>query len=309
MKPFFLFCSGADRAALQESPGDEARYLGIGASVLLTAILAGISGGYALSTVFPAPAAAALAVLWSVVIFNLDRTLLSGVRRQKHFALDLLYAAPRIAVAILLAVVIARPLVLKLFEREIQARLARMQVDGAGRDAERIRAVDAGRLSELRAANDRLNREVEAKRTEYHQRTAAWIGEREGTAGTGVPGAGAVLREKDVARREAERQLREVEARNLPLVEHNDREIGRLLAEQDRRIAQLDALRAGETGLLARLEAFAALQRDSEAVRWASLFITLLFVALETAPVVLNLLSPASRLRPYGPLREQSQAD
>ena len=50
---FFIFCSGADTAILEEcSPGERTKYAGIGATVFFTAVMAAIAGSYALYTVF-----------------------------------------------------------------------------------------------------------------------------------------------------------------------------------------------------------------------------------------------------------------
>src|SRR3954447_20888879 len=124
IKEFFLFCSGANRSVLSECPSEETKYAGIGATVFFTALLAGLSGGYALYTVFLSPSLAIpFGVLWALMIFNLDRVIVSGMRKQRELRLDLLYATPRLLLATLLAIVISKPIELKLFEREIEAQM------------------------------------------------------------------------------------------------------------------------------------------------------------------------------------------
>jgi Domain of unknown function (DUF4407) len=50
---FFWFCSGANTDILDDCPQSEQhKYVGIGATVFFTGLLASISGGYALFTVF-----------------------------------------------------------------------------------------------------------------------------------------------------------------------------------------------------------------------------------------------------------------
>ncbi|HEX6751035.1 MAG TPA: DUF4407 domain-containing protein [Longimicrobium sp.] len=308
MKRFFLFCSGANTDVLRECPTDESKYVGIGVTILLTAILASLSGGYALYTVFGlVPVAAAFGVLWGAVIFNLDRVIVSGMRKQKHFALDLLYAAPRFVISVLLAVVISRPLELRLFEGEIQLRWDQMQSQARNSDVDRIRAGDGERLDSLRAENARMRAEIDARQNEYNRRNDEWIREKEGTGGTMIPGAGPVFAEKDTARKEALRQWEEIKSSNLPRIGRNDSVIARLEAQQDRNIARTDSVRSGADGFLARMEAFGSLKKDSETIRWASIFITLLFISLETAPVVVKLLSTFSPYRPYDELLEQRE--
>jgi hypothetical protein len=305
MKRFLLFCSGADPRLLKASPGDEPRYLGLGTTVLLTAVLASLSGGYALFTVFQSiPAAAALGALWGAVILNLDRVVVTGMRRQRTAWMDLLYALPRLVLAVLLAIVISRPLELRLFEPEIEQRMMEMWLESRSRDAELIRTSDGERLSELDRENDRLRAEIDAALRESRAAEEAWIREKEGTASTGIPGAGPVFQEKRRIMDGAARRMREVEARNLPLIARNDRAIEALRAAQAKMIAQVDARRTGSySGLLARMEALRALKRESETVHGAGMFITLLFIVLQTAPVVVAFLSMLDPSRPYAQMR------
>lgn len=310
MKRFFLFCSGANTTVLRSCPTDESKYVQIGATILLTAIFASLSGGYALFSVFRSiPLAAVFGVLWGVVIFNLDRVIVSGMRKQNRFALDLLYAVPRFAISFLLAVVISRPLELKFFEVEIRDRWERMQADTRRDHIARIRGNDEERLNELRAENARLKEEVEAKRREFDARNTAWMQEREGTAGTGIPGAGPVFAEKDTLRREAERQMKEMELTNLPQIQKNESEIARLLADQEVRIARADSVRMESGGLLAKMEALGVLKEEHETIHLASLFLTLLFLSLETAPIMVKLLSTLNPYRPYDELLAQHESE
>jgi len=109
------------------------KYSMFGAIIFFTAGFASLSGGYAAYTAFRDTAVAtALGVLWGLFIFTLDRLIVSGIRKQQHEPSDawsvlfgkslrgLLQAVPRIVLAVFLSIVIATPLELKLFEREIQ---------------------------------------------------------------------------------------------------------------------------------------------------------------------------------------------
>jgi hypothetical protein len=310
MKEFFLFCSGANLDVLKRCPTDESKYVGIGLTILLTAILASLTGGYALFTVFRSvPMAVVFGALWGVVIFNLDRVIVSGMRKQKSLRMDVLYALPRLAISLLLAVVISRPLELKLFEVEIEKQILRMQNDERRADVAVVQAGDGERVDELRRENARLNAEVENKRKEHKAAEDAWIREKEGTGGTGIPGAGPVFAEKAKALLEAERQMKDLEARNLPLIQQNNGRIASLVADQERRIAQTDSVRDKSNGFLARMQAFGALKKDDPTVYWAGLFITMLFVALEAAPVMVKLLSTLNPYRPYDDLLEQREIE
>src|SRR5215213_7546797 len=309
MKNFFLFCSGANRPVLEDCPTDTSKYVGIGATIFLTAVLACLSGGYALYTVFQSvPAAIPFGLLWGVVIFNLDRVIVSGMRKQKNRAVDVAYALPRLAIAILLGIVISRPLELRLFEDEIVKQIGRTYIQDRSRDIGTIRSGD-GRVKELQDENLRLTAEIEAKRQAFNAASEAWIREKEGTKGTMIPGAGPVFRERERAKDDAESQLKDVERRNVSLIAQNDAELARLRGKQESLIVTSDTLRAGATGLLARMDALGTLSERSETVHWSSILITLLFISLETAPVAVKLLSTFSPYRPYDELLEQLEAD
>jgi hypothetical protein len=103
--------------------------------------------------------------------------------------------------------------------------------------------------------------------------------------------------------------MKDAEARNLPRIEQNEREMARIVAAQQDRIAQADSDRSRSEGFLARMEALGVLSRESPTIHWASLFITLLFISLETAPVMVKLLSTLSPYRPYDEALEHREAE
>jgi Domain of unknown function (DUF4407) len=299
IKNIFLFCSGANRSVLEECPSEETKYVGIGATIFFTAVLAGLSGGYALYTVFLSYGVAIpFGLLWALMIFNLDRVIISGMRKQKAFRLDLLSAAPRFLLATLLAVVISRPLELKLFEREIQAQMAQANIMAYQRT---VQTVDAafGALTTLETRNKSLENERSTKQKELDQVTQEWIQEVEGTGGTRIPGRGPVFREKEIRLNEFKRQLENLEKRNDPLIAQNLQEIKKLKEDREIQIKQASEAQKLADGFLARIEAFSQLSDSSWAMSLASLFITLLFIVLETSPVAVKLLATLSPYRPY----------
>lgn len=74
LNEFLWICAGADRKVLRQCPTDYAKYAGIGGTILFTALMAMLSGGYALFSVFKEQwVAIAFGVFWGLLIFNLDR--------------------------------------------------------------------------------------------------------------------------------------------------------------------------------------------------------------------------------------------
>jgi Domain of unknown function (DUF4407) len=113
-----------------------------------------VSMAFALRDGVKAPLAAAvvLALLWGVVIFNLDRFLVLSMGDTRNRVRLVLITLPRLALAVVLALVISTPLVLRIFASDINQQLFIMQqrasrqqaalIAGSGeqQEADRIKA-------------------------------------------------------------------------------------------------------------------------------------------------------------------------
>ena len=122
---------------------DHNTYAGIGATIVLTAVLASLSGGYALWTVFQSsPYAISLGLLWGILIFNLDRYIVMSLHKSRGgfgaFFRQVATASPRLLLALLIASVITVPLELKIFEREIIDQLERQHQRTLNEDIQSI---------------------------------------------------------------------------------------------------------------------------------------------------------------------------
>lgn len=125
---FFMICSGADRDVLLKCSTEWNKYTGIGATIFFTGVLAMISGGYALFAIFRGgPGAMAYAIVfglfWGFMIFNLDRFIVSSIRKQGDWRKELVQAVPRIILALIISIVIAKPLEVKIFEARIAQQI------------------------------------------------------------------------------------------------------------------------------------------------------------------------------------------
>ena len=125
---FFLWSSGADLAVLQQVPMDKNKFLGIGGTIIFTALMASFAGGYAFFTAFKSTyLSIPFGIFWGTLIFNLDRYIVAsfgvGDGKKTISKQEWVEAAPRLAMAIILGFVISTPLELKLFEKEINAKI------------------------------------------------------------------------------------------------------------------------------------------------------------------------------------------
>ena len=108
LKQFFIICSGSDTDILEQcSKGEQNKYAGIGATVFFTAVMAFIAGSYALYTVFDnLYSAIFFGLIWGLLIFNLDRFIVSTIKKRNSVMDELIQATPRIILAVIIAFLI-----------------------------------------------------------------------------------------------------------------------------------------------------------------------------------------------------------
>lgn len=288
MQSFFIFCSGADADLLDNcSAGERNKYAGIGATVFFTALMAFFAASYALFTVFDSYLiASAFGLVWGLLIFNLDRYIVSTLKKSDKKINEIWQATPRILLAIIIAVVISKPLELKIFEKEIDQVLLAQKNELTLQNQEQVGLLYAGEESAFAKAIQDLKDEVATKELQVEELYNTYITEAEGTAGTNRLGKGPVYKEKrdkhDAALVELN-ALKPIAAQKIAALETQ------LLEVQDREAAQLAASQPvidNFDGLMARISAL------NELPFLTSFFIFLLFLAIETSPIIAKLLAP-----------------
>ena len=86
--------------------------------------MAFIASSYRLFTVFDNSfLAMGFGIVWGLLIFNLDRFIVSTIRKRDCFSSEFFQATPRVILAIIIAIVISKPLQIKIFEKEINTVL------------------------------------------------------------------------------------------------------------------------------------------------------------------------------------------
>lgn len=290
VKDFFLFCAGVDRSVLEECPTDVNKYLGIGGTVFFTGLLAFFSAGYAIYTVFDNYFMAVLfGLIWGLMIFNLDRYIVSSMKSQGKFWRDFIIAFPRLIMAVLLALVISKPLELKIFEKEINAELITMEQEVYQRQEAQVQLRFDTLIKTQQAQVAELQTEIDKKQALRDQLTLMAIQEADGTGGSGKKNLGPIYRAKKADADKAQAELEATEARLLPVIAEKQANIQEMQTQLQSAMAELDRQPYG--GMAARMDALHRLGEQSPAIWFATIFITLLFIAIETAPIFVKLIS------------------
>ncbi|QKX04336.1 DUF4407 domain-containing protein [Aquimarina sp. TRL1] len=287
LKRFFILCAGADEKILSEcSHGEQNKYVGIGATVFFTAVMAFIAAAYALYTVFDTYLTAIFfGLIWGLLIFNLDRFIVSTIKKKDRFIREFLQAVPRLILAVIIAIVISKPLELKIFEKEIDRVLLEQKNDYTLSNKEQIQTQYTPQVEALNEEIKALTTTVETKEAAVNALYDTYIAEAEGRKGTKKIGKGPVYKEKREKHDAALAALKELKTTTAARIKTLEEKKEALAVEYQEVVAASQPVIDNFDGLMARIEALGKLP-------WfPSFFIFLLFLAIETAPIFAKLIS------------------
>lgn len=302
---FFWFCAGVHPETLSKYPTEHNKYVGIGATIFFTGLFAALSGGYAMYFVFKGDSlapyfAAFFGIIWGLAIFNMDRYIVSSIDKSSSTRKQFFQATPRILLAIMIGIVISRPLELKIFDKEIKERLEisylnaqRARIDTLNASFESKYNLEFGNLTAIKTQRDSLDAQIKDER----QKLNFEIFGNKTAETSGIMGYGpyAKRKEEELARKTA--QLDTLNAR----ITKNDGFISErkvsdgLMSEKIFTSIQLDSLSdvagfADRNWALGQLKTGVDGQPDSSTSN-AVTFIGLLFIFFECLPVFVKLMS------------------
>jgi hypothetical protein len=288
LKNFFWMCSGADPDLLNNSPkSEQIKYAGIGGTIFFTAVMAFISSSYALYTVFDnLYTSIAFGLIWGLLIFNLDRFIVSTIKKRDSFWKELIQASPRIVLAVIIAVVISKPLEMKIFEKEINQVLLTQKNAMTVQNQQQIAQQFTPEIDRIQSEIQVLKNNVTAKEKEVNDLYETYIAEAEGRKGTLLIGKGPVYKEKRQKHDALLQELQQLKENNNVIISEKETLVTQLRNQQNTQVSSSQPIIDGFDGLMARMNALGKLS-------WfPSFFIFLLFVAIETAPVLAKIMAP-----------------
>ncbi len=289
---FLWWCSGAYQKLLSAFPTEHSKYAGIGGVILATFALAALSSGYAIYSVFGSIYWTLLfAAMWGLIIFNFDRFLVSTMRKYGvSFRKQLLLAIPRFVLALLIGVTIARPLELKIFEKEIDVKVAenrhtKMLLNDSLLQRENSNVLQTSQLERLR-----LNGRKSALEDTLHRLQQSYVQEADGTGGSGKRGIEKLTQLKMEAYNKALQQFTPELAQLQQQVNYHDSILNSLQASTEIKRKGYEANLQTKVGFLERNKALSDLSRQEPSVFWANLLVTLLIILIEIGPILSKLI-------------------
>lgn len=302
---FFWFCSGAHVDTLKKYPTEHNKYVGIGATIFFTALFACLSGGYAMYFVFSGSASAVIfaclfGIIWGLAIFNMDRYIVSSISKTGTTNQQIVQATPRIMLAIMIGLVISRPLELKIFDKEIRQKLKtsylngqRSKIDTLNRTFANKYTLEFAKLNELKQEKDSLEKDINRSRYVLNQEV---FGDKTNQT-SGIVGFGTYAKQKESIITQKEQRLETVRSELAQMDEfiRQRKELDGLSNLHMFSGKQLDSLSdvagfADRNWALGQLTFQADGSRDLDTYLAIS-FIGLLFILFECLPVFVKLIS------------------
>lgn len=297
-------CAGGDRYLLERATySDQIKYMCLGGIVFATGAMAGLAGGYAFYTIFE-PRGSAIenpvhyptiflalifGIIWGLMIYNIDRFIVTSTGKGDGTEAitigELKSALPRILMGMIIAMTISKPVEIRMFKTEIDIKLREKQleqqaeyqkkVDKTYSDREKLLDKEFGSIAEQRKS---LIGRIEIAEQAY---TDNLMGKAEGIKGGNGPLSKALKSQLE----DLERQLDDFDKQNgkdLSLLNKRKDEL-RSAKENERN--NNTKIANGLDGLLERIKI-----AHEVAGFWISLFITLLFMAIELTPIFFKLM-------------------
>ena len=307
---FLMICSGGNLHILKKTPSEWNKFAGIGSVILFTAAFATLSAGYALYTVFDNIwAAVGFGLLWGLMIFNLDRYIVSSIKKTGTFWNQFLMAAPRLILATFLGIIISKPLELKIFEKEVNKQLntiiqrnkTQLQAEMNGRIMQQSGPFEtekkqiAGKVAQYQASYDSASVELEKE----------ILGTKTGLT-SGKVGYGTNAKRKAELKEQRRQDLENYQKQIQPRLEYLDKEISKVYTNIEMERNKTETFEDKFNGFAARLQALDELGKASNIMAVASFFIMGLFIALEISPVLVKLISPVG---PYDYMLDKTEND
>jgi hypothetical protein len=226
--------AGARPEILAKATGDLTKHAVMGGVLLSTAGLAAVSAFYALRSTLgvAVPAAVLCAVVWFVIILNLDRLLVVTLNTAAGWQ-AFWVAMPRFLMAAVIGTIVATPLTLQIFHQEIEAELQNMhaeliienqakldeayqQISDLQQQEKELQDAIAGRNTDAVSADP----DVKAAQAVYDAAQTAYLDaqkqaqcELNGGCGTGTPGVGTAYRTAQATADEAKRTADDAKAK------------------------------------------------------------------------------------------------
>ena len=293
-KKFLWWCAGAHQDLLKQFPSEHAKHSGLGGVLLATLVLASLAAGYAIYTVFDNWVyAIGFGIIWGLIIFNFDRFLVSTMRKYGISKRKQLWmAVPRLALALLIGFTIARPLEMKIFEKEINVKMTENLHKKIQLNDSLLTLENEKQINDATNERQRLITRKDAIEDTLHKLQTAYVQEADGTGGSGQRGIEDLTHLKmnafDQVRTQFGPEVLQLERK----IAAQDDILTNAKASMEQKRQDYATAATTNMGFLERNKALSDLSGEESSVFWSCLLISLLIILIEIGPVLSKLIMP-----------------
>jgi len=307
--------AGGDRYILERATySDQIKYMCLGGIIVATGLMAALAGGYAFYTIFePRGSAiesqfswttAIISILfgcfWGLMIFNLDRFIVSSTGKgdgtEAITWAEFKGAIPRLVLGAIIALTISKPVEIRMFKTEIDVELHNAQMEKQKEYLGKIETIYADRIESENKKLAVWQGEIDKKENDYTTAVNDFNQELAEKPGGSTSGYGPDAKKKETIMGDRKADLERSRAKNEPLLKEGYENLKKFEAQKQKDTESGEVISAGLDGLLERIKL-----SHQIAGFWISLFITLLFMAIEMTPIFFKLMLVKS---PYDFLKE-----
>ncbi|WP_047547316.1 DUF4407 domain-containing protein [Psychroserpens sp. Hel_I_66] len=318
MKLFWKAAGGDQYILSQSTYSDQIKYFCLGGIVVATAIMAGLSGGYAFYTIFKPKAsdvselwektggsdaintvagftestdvgttiiALIFGLVWGLIIYNIDRFIVTstgtGDGSEAITWGELKSALPRIIMGCIIAISISKPLEIRILKGEIDAKL---QVKQERLKEDAVKTIEdkyVSRIAEKNATIAKYQREIDKAEDAY---TLSEQNYQEEITRPGRRGVGEIARRLEIIKKDRLNDRNVLRGRLDPLITDLNKEIKGYVEEKNKEIDNISVGLSGLDGLAERITI------AEEEYPMVSIFLMLLFLAIELTPIFFKLM-------------------
>ena len=314
----FWKAAGGDAFILNQSTySDQIKYFCLGGIVVATAIMAGLSGGYAFYTIFKpshdevmnayvqkvgadmssyvehtdlktALIAIFFGLVWGLIIYNIDRFIVTSTGKGDGTEAitwgELKSALPRIIMGCIIAISISKPLEIRILKGEIDTQLQIKQEALKAEQEKQIETKYALRLQQLSDRRNEFQEEIDKAEEKYSLAEAEFQAElKEGPAGSSS-NYGPDAKKKEILMNDRKADRDRMRGLMEPKIAAIEKEIGSL----DQEIVEAKSkIKKSVSGLDGLAERIMIAEENYPAVSW---FLTFLFLAIELTPIFFKLM-------------------
>lgn len=287
--------AGADIPMLEKCRSEWHKFTAIGTFVAIIGVMASISGGFFLTVALGVPTLVAVlgGICWGIAIVSVDRVLLTHFHKGKG---QLLRAIPRLVMAVVISIVISHPLLLVMFQGEIDARLhqektGKLQTARTSSDKQAMKLLLADDISKLEGRLAKLQSIKDDAEAEMNKERGGLKTDRT----TGRVGEGSVY---DVKRKIFEAAQNNLESERPTIDAELSAKRAELSTIENEIKSEVDAVNDKETkaaGILNRQRTLSAILKEDPSSAFLAFCITFLLLSMETLPITQKLFSRPGR--------------